>query len=213
MLVEAVESVLAQSYRPLEFLIVDDGLADDTPAVADAAGCRTRRSARPPHPERGRHCPEAGRRQVRGEFVQYLDSDDVLLPGKFESQVRALGAYPSRRVLRDDALHRRGRRRGQSAPGDARESGSRACSLRSWSTVGGARRRRSIAAALRTRQVPGRRSGTRRTGIRLPRGALGLPLAYVPEFVSEQRGHAADRLSRGGSNDPAKLRTGRRPTG
>jgi hypothetical protein len=28
----------------------------------------------------------------------------------------------------------------------------------------------------------------------------------VPEFVSEQRGHAADRLSRNGSSDPAKLR-------
>jgi alkylhydroperoxidase/carboxymuconolactone decarboxylase family protein YurZ len=35
---------------------------------------------------------------------------------------------------------------------------------------------------------------------------LGRPLAYVSEFVSEQRGHAADRLSRHGSSDPAKLR-------
>jgi hypothetical protein len=36
--------------------------------------------------------------------------------------------------------------------------------------------------------------------------ALGRPLAYVPQLVSEQRGHAADRLSREGSSDPAKLR-------
>ncbi|HUG41896.1 MAG TPA: glycosyltransferase family A protein [Longimicrobiales bacterium] len=33
---EAVASVLAQSHRPLEVVIVDDGSTDDTPRVADA---------------------------------------------------------------------------------------------------------------------------------------------------------------------------------
>jgi glycosyltransferase involved in cell wall biosynthesis len=35
---------------------------------------------------------EHGRRLARGEFIQYLDSDDVLLPCKFSNQVAALRA-------------------------------------------------------------------------------------------------------------------------
>ncbi|HEX9985800.1 MAG TPA: glycosyltransferase family A protein [Thermoanaerobaculia bacterium] len=92
---EAVASVLEQTYRPIEIVIVDDGSTDDTAAAADALAVR--------HPEiRVLHVPnggpgaarEAGRRVARGEFIQYLDSDDVLLPRKFDLQVTGLLAQP-----------------------------------------------------------------------------------------------------------------------
>lgn len=97
MLREAVASVLAQTYRPIEILIVDDASTDGTPAV-----CAQLVTARPDivrvvalevngGPGAAR---EAGRLRTRGEFIQYLDSDDLLHPDKFELQVAALHARP-----------------------------------------------------------------------------------------------------------------------
>lgn len=97
MLREAVGSVLAQTYRPIEVIISDDGSTNEARGVAEALAetysdvVRVVRSDenRGPGPAR-----EAGRQLARGEFIQYLDSDDLLLPRKFELQVRALRAHP-----------------------------------------------------------------------------------------------------------------------
>jgi glycosyltransferase involved in cell wall biosynthesis len=92
MLREAVASVLAQTHRPLEIILVDDGSTDETAAVCDEL------AAQHPGVIRALHQPntgpgaarEAGRRAARGGFIQYLDSDDLLAPQKFEIQVEAL---------------------------------------------------------------------------------------------------------------------------
>ena len=95
MLREAVASVIAQTYRPIEIIIIDDGSTDDT---GDAAKALSRA-----HPEvhvvrqanaGAGAARETGRRLARGEFLQPLDSDDVLLPRKFELQVAAMRAHP-----------------------------------------------------------------------------------------------------------------------
>lgn len=92
LLIEAVNSVLSQTYRPVEIIIVDDGSDDGTPAAIQdleaASGglvISIRQSNSGPGVAR-----EAGRQVARGEFIQYLDSDDLLLPRKFELQVEAL---------------------------------------------------------------------------------------------------------------------------
>jgi glycosyltransferase involved in cell wall biosynthesis len=96
MIREAVASVLAQSYRPIEILIVDDGSTDDSLQVA--------RELEVLHPEIIRvftqenvgagPAREQGRIEARGEFIQYLDSDDLLHPEKFQLQVNALREHP-----------------------------------------------------------------------------------------------------------------------
>jgi cellulose synthase/poly-beta-1,6-N-acetylglucosamine synthase-like glycosyltransferase len=95
MLREAVASVLAQTYRPIEILIVDDGSVDDAPALAEALAAT--------HPEirvfhqsnRGPGLArELGRQRATGEFIQYLDSDDVLESEKFALQVKGLRDHP-----------------------------------------------------------------------------------------------------------------------
>lgn len=92
MLRDAVASVLAQTWRPIEIVIVDDGSSDDTRAVADEL------AARHPgivhvlsQPNAGPGVArQTGLEAARGEFIQFLDSDDVLLPEKFSLQVAGL---------------------------------------------------------------------------------------------------------------------------
>lgn len=109
MLVEAVESVLAQGYRPLEVVIVDDASTDTTPeSIADlerrAQGLvRGIRRAQPGGPGAAR---ESGRLAIRGAYVQHLDSDDLLLPGKLEAQVSVLRARPELALVYGDVEER-----------------------------------------------------------------------------------------------------------
>jgi glycosyltransferase involved in cell wall biosynthesis len=93
---EAVESVLAQTYRPIEIVIVDDGSTDETPAVAEGFAHEYPAIVRVAGIANGGPgvAREAGRQLACGEFVQYLDSDDLLATSKFEIQVAALRASP-----------------------------------------------------------------------------------------------------------------------
>ena len=95
MIRDAVQSVLAQTHRPIEIIIVDDGSTDNTPTVLkqlseqhEEVRVFTQKNAGPGVAR------EHGRLNVRGEFIQYLDSDDVLLPVKFAQQVAALKSQP-----------------------------------------------------------------------------------------------------------------------
>jgi len=96
MIRKAVESVLAQSYRPIEIILVDDGSNDETPTVLDQLAFDYPDTIRVIHKENEGPglAREAGRLIALGEFIQYLDSDDWLLPKKFEVQVQALRDHP-----------------------------------------------------------------------------------------------------------------------
>jgi glycosyltransferase involved in cell wall biosynthesis len=96
MVKKAVESVLSQSYRPIEIILVDDGSTDETPKVLDQMALEQPDIIRVIHKENGGPglAREAGRLAARGEFIQYLDSDDWLLPDKFKTQVQALREHP-----------------------------------------------------------------------------------------------------------------------
>lgn len=92
----AVESVLHQSHSNLEVLLVNDGSTDGTAAVLESLRRQDPRRIRVIH--QGNAGPgaarERGRLQARGAYIQYLDSDDWLLPHKFRDQIAALEAHP-----------------------------------------------------------------------------------------------------------------------
>lgn len=96
MLRESVASVLAQTWRPIEIIIVDDGSTDDTLEVAKEL--RAQHSSFIQVVAQANAGPGAARQRgaslARGEFVQFLDSDDLLLPDKFAWQVRGLRGDP-----------------------------------------------------------------------------------------------------------------------
>ncbi len=90
---EAVASVLAQSYRDFELLVVDDGSRDETPqALAPFRGeIKVLR-----HPRR-RGVSAARNRGIaaaRGEWLAFLDSDDLWRPEKLAAQMAWLKANP-----------------------------------------------------------------------------------------------------------------------
>jgi len=89
---EALASVLAQSHRVNDIVVVDDGSDDASAEVALAAGPRVR-VLRQPNAGIG----VARSRAIaatRGELVVLLDADDLLTPDSIECRVRALRANP-----------------------------------------------------------------------------------------------------------------------
>src|SRR5688500_1554911 len=74
MLVEAVNSVLAQTHRPIEIIVIDDGSTDDTARVADDLASRHPNEIRVIHQQNtgAGLAREAGRQMANGEFIQYL---------------------------------------------------------------------------------------------------------------------------------------------
>lgn len=103
---EAVRSILAQSHRPLEWIAVDDGSSDASPAAlsrlaaeAAAAGVEAHVLSTPRLGVAGAR--NAGIRQAHGEVLAFLDQDDVLEPDCLGRQVEMLLASPSRFVACD----------------------------------------------------------------------------------------------------------------
>jgi len=90
-LAETLESALAQTWPEKEIILVDDGSTDESPSIArQFAACGIRCLVQP---NRGASTARnRGIRESRGEFLQFLDADDLLSPEKIERQVRLLGA-------------------------------------------------------------------------------------------------------------------------
>lgn len=93
-LIAAARSVLQQSYRDLELIIVDDGSQEDIAAVAGALSDARVRYVRREQRGGSAAARNTGLAQARGAFIAFQDSDDLWLPGKLHRQVELLERYP-----------------------------------------------------------------------------------------------------------------------
>lgn len=102
--IEAIESIFAQSYDNWELLLADDGSSDESTAIA------LRYAQQYPdkvyyvehegHQNRGMSATRnLGIRHAKGEYIAFLDADDVWLPHKLEQQVSILESHPEAAML------------------------------------------------------------------------------------------------------------------
>lgn len=207
MLREAVASVLAQTWRPIEIVIVDDGSSDDTRAVAHELAAS--------HPDivRVLSQPNAGPGAARqtgleaasGEFIQFLDSDDLLLPEKFALQVAGLRSDADSGISYGKTYTRE---HGVRKPAAAQRSAERHRTIfpalltgRLWETSTPLYRRTAldrIGPWPRKRQMEDWEFDARA-------GAAGIKLHYCDAFVTEYRIHAGPRLAHAWMADPSAM--------
>lgn len=96
---EAIESVLSQTYDRWELLLVDDGSTDRSTAIARRYAAelpdRIRYLDHTGHQNRGMSASRnMGIAHAGGEYIAFLDADDVYLPQKLEKQIEILEHYP-----------------------------------------------------------------------------------------------------------------------
>jgi glycosyltransferase involved in cell wall biosynthesis len=104
---DALDSILAQDYEPLEIIVVNDGSTDGTRRILDSYPSLRIIS------QANRGAAEArntGFKASRGVLIAFLDSDDIWPPGRLRLQVDYLRGHP-------DAGFVCGRARYQSEPG------------------------------------------------------------------------------------------------
>jgi len=108
-LMEALASVLGQTKRDMEVIVVDDGSTDDTSRVVEAFG------------QEVKYCRQIhagvsaarnkGIRAASGEWLAFLDSDDIWLPRKLESQLDFLFRHPEIKICQTEEIWIRNGRR------------------------------------------------------------------------------------------------------
>lgn len=93
---QAIESVLAQSFTDFEFLIVNDGSSDQSPAIIDAFAARDPR-VRVIHQDNRGLIASLNRliEEARAPLIARMDGDDICLPERLAMQVAFMAAEPA----------------------------------------------------------------------------------------------------------------------
>lgn len=120
---KTIDSIMQQSYRNFELLIIDDGSRDDTVAVIRRCEEKWGRPFLVESQVNMGVCKTANKllRLAKGEYITWIASDDWMLPEKLELQVNYLNLHPEAGVVHTDCqifmekknrLIKAGRRRG-----------------------------------------------------------------------------------------------------
>jgi|Deesub1362B_J571_1020462.scaffolds.fasta_scaffold00010_210 glycosyltransferase involved in cell wall biosynthesis len=106
----AIDSVLTQSFRPTEVVVVDDGSTDRTPEILHRYNKKTL-IIRLPQNLGVSKARNVGASSTKGKWIAFLDSDDLWKPHKLLCQVEYLKRYPFYQIIQSEEIwFRKGRR-------------------------------------------------------------------------------------------------------
>ena len=92
---EAVDSILNQTFRDYEFIIVDDCSTDDSATYLRSLTDRRIKLIRNPNNLGITKSLNVGLRNARGKYIARMDSDDIALPERFEKQYAYMESHPN----------------------------------------------------------------------------------------------------------------------
>lgn len=97
---EAIESILGQTFRGFEFLVVDDGSTDRTAEILGGYASRDGRMRVLRHENKGLALSlNIGINFATGSYIARMDADDVAMPNRLEEQVKFMERHPEVGVL------------------------------------------------------------------------------------------------------------------
>jgi glycosyltransferase involved in cell wall biosynthesis len=84
---QTIRSALAQTWRPKEIIVVDDGSSDGTPEVVNGFAAEGVRLVQQKN-QGAAAARNAAYSEAKGDYIQWLDADDLLEPDKVERQMK-----------------------------------------------------------------------------------------------------------------------------
>lgn len=97
---DAIKSALNQTYKNIEIIVVDDGSIDDTGEVVKNYEIKYLRKANG-GPASARN---VGIKEARGEYIAFLDADDLWLPEKLQEQIDFAANNKSMGLVHSDVI-------------------------------------------------------------------------------------------------------------
>ena len=93
-LLEAIDSVLGQSFEDFELVVVDDGSTDNTLALAQSCADKRVRVERLPANKGRATARNMAMGRARGRYLAWMDADDIAMPHRLEAQYACLETHP-----------------------------------------------------------------------------------------------------------------------
>jgi glycosyltransferase involved in cell wall biosynthesis len=108
---DAIDSIFRQLFRQYQIVVVDDGSTDGTEEYARRLEGEDKvRYLRLEHSGRPGRVRNAGARLADGEYLAFLDSDDLWAPEKLARQIAFFQAHPDLRICHTREIWKRGER-------------------------------------------------------------------------------------------------------
>ena len=104
-----LDSVIAQTWRPLQLILADDGSEDDSAAHLEVRMRELMDAGLDVKLLKMEHRSQAAAvnaalKEVRGDYLTWCDADDIMLPGCVEKKALFLLAHPELGMVRNDGL-------------------------------------------------------------------------------------------------------------
>src|SRR3982751_2178405 len=89
---ETIDSILAQTYPNIEYIVLDDGSTDNTIEILESYGDRIKWES---HPNMGEtRTMNKGDRMAKGDYIIAVSADDPMKPNLAEISVQVMEAHP-----------------------------------------------------------------------------------------------------------------------